>query len=72
MPDTPETVKARRQLEEVRLHMTVEANVRLLKSGFAIDTAPIEDTIAALKQWEQERTTTAFPMRCLWISAAKR
>lgn len=60
MPDTPETVKARRQLEEVRLHMTVEANVRLLKSGFAIDTAPIEDTIAALKQWEQERATTAF------------
>lgn len=49
---TPENIKARRQLEEIRLHMTVEANVKLLKSGFAIDTAPIEETIEALKELE--------------------
>lgn len=49
---TPENIKARRQLEEIRLHMTVEANVKLLKSGFAIDTAPIEETIEALKKLE--------------------
>lgn len=53
---TPENIKARRQLEEIRLHMTVEANVKLLKSGFAIDTAPIEETIEALKELETEAT----------------
>lgn len=52
---TAENIKARRQLEEVRLHMTVEVNVKLLKSGFAIDTAPIEETIKALKQLEEEK-----------------
>ena len=49
---SPEQITAKRQLEEVRLYMTVEANVKLLKSGFAIDTAPIEETIQALKAME--------------------
>lgn len=49
---TPAAITARRQLEEVRLLMTVEANVKLLKSGFSIDTAPIEETIDALKTLE--------------------
>lgn len=62
-PDTPETVRARRQLEEIRLHMTVEANLKLLRSGFAVDTAPMEDTIAALREWEESRVQTAFPDR---------
>ena len=53
---TPEQITARRQLEEVRLLMTVEANVKLLKSGFSIDTAPIEDTISALKAMEENQT----------------
>lgn len=48
----PENIKARRQLEEIRLHMTVEANVKLLKSGFSIDTAPMEEMINALKELE--------------------
>lgn len=52
LPETKENIKSRRQLEEVRLHMTVEANVKLLKSGFSIDTAPIEETINALKELE--------------------
>lgn len=60
-PDTPETVKARRQLEEIRLHMTVEANLKLLRSGFAVDTAPMEETVAALKQWEEDHVQTVFP-----------
>ncbi len=34
--------------------MTVEANVKLLKSGFSIDTAPIEETISALKMLEKQ------------------
>jgi len=54
-------VQDRLKLEEVRLHMTVEANVKLLKSGFAIDTAPIEETIEALKQAEAELAKEYFP-----------
>lgn len=56
---SPETIKARRQLEEIRLLMTVEANVKLLKSDFAIDTAPMEDLIDALRQLEQDRISSA-------------
>ncbi len=52
---------ARRQLEEIRLHMTAEVNVKLLKSGFSIDTAPIEELIEALKQAEQEVAARYFP-----------
>ncbi len=54
-------VQDRLKLEEVRLHMTVEANVKLLKSGFSIDTAPIEETIEALKQAEVELAKEYFP-----------
>lgn len=53
---TAENIKARRLLEEIRLHMTVEANVKLLRSGFSIDTAPIEETIEALKELEAGKT----------------
>ena len=48
------TIKGRRVLEEVRLSMTVEANLKLLKSGYAIDTAPMEDLIHNLKEIEKE------------------
>lgn len=58
MEITPESIKARRQLEEIRLHMTIEANVKLLKSGFAIDTAPMEEMIDALKDLEEKQTGT--------------
>lgn len=54
-------VKDRRLLEELRLQMTVEANLKLLKSGFLIDTAPMEETIEALKQIEQELAHQYFP-----------
>lgn len=54
-------VTARRQLEEVRLHMTAEVNVKLLKSGFSIETAPMEDLIAALKAAEKEIAENYFP-----------
>lgn len=45
-------IRGRRLLEEVRLSMTVEANIRLLKSGYQIETAPIEDLIGQLKEAE--------------------
>lgn len=48
------TIKGRRVLEEVRLSMTVEANLKLLRSGYAIDTAPMEELVDNLKQIENE------------------
>ena len=40
---------ARRQLEEVRLSMTLEANQSLLKRGIQIDTEPIEQLVEELR-----------------------
>ena len=54
-------VQDRIQLEEIRLRMTVETNVKLLESGFSIDTAPIEETIEALRKAEQELAKQYFP-----------
>ena len=54
-------VQDRRQLEEIRLRMTVEVNLKLLESGFSIDTAPIEETIEALKRMEEELAKQYFP-----------
>ncbi|MBR1703703.1 MAG: hypothetical protein IJ716_17455 [Lachnospiraceae bacterium] len=52
---------ARKQLEEVRLRMTAEVNVKLIKSGFAIDTAPMEQMIEALRDAEQAIAEQYFP-----------
>ncbi|MGN0308934.1 MAG: DUF6240 domain-containing protein [Lachnospiraceae bacterium] len=53
----PQQIQARKTLEEIRLKMTVEANLKLLQSGFSIDTAPMEELITRLdeaaRQWEQ-------------------
>lgn len=51
---TSGTIKGRRILEEVRLSMTIEANYRLLKSGYQIDTAPMEELVKKLKEMEKE------------------
>ncbi len=51
---TEGTIRGRRILEEVRLTMTAEANLKLLRSGFSIDTAPMEDLIRNLKEIEKE------------------
>lgn len=48
----PANLHGRRMLEEVRLSMTVSANLRLLKSGFRIETAPMEELIRKLKEAE--------------------
>ena len=42
-------INARKQLEEVRLIMSTQTNLKLLKSGYQIDTAPMEDLISQLK-----------------------
>ncbi len=54
-------VTARRQLEEIRLRMTAEVNVKLLKSGFSIDTEPMETLVKALRQAEQQLAEQYFP-----------
>lgn len=54
-------ITARRQLEEVRLRMTAEVNVKLLRSGFSIDTEPMEELIKALKQAEYQLANQYFP-----------
>lgn len=54
-------ITARRQLEEIRLRMTAEVNVKLLKSGFAIDTAPMEQLVEALRQAEEQLAARYFP-----------
>ncbi len=47
-------VKAKRQLEETRLSMTVEANYALLKRGILIDTKPLEQVVENLKGLEEQ------------------
>lgn len=47
-------VTARRQLEEIRLSMTAEANYKLLKQGVSIETQPIEELIDQLKSIEDD------------------
>ena len=57
---TPEQISARRQLEEVRLMMTIEANRKLLESGYSIDTTQLEDLVEALKRIEEEQNKALF------------
>ena len=42
-------LQKRKLLEEVRLSMTVSANLKLLKSGYRIETAPMEELIEKLQ-----------------------
>ena len=45
-------IKARRQLEEIRLAMTAQANYSLLKQGIAIETQPLAELVEQLKAQE--------------------
>lgn len=47
-------ITAKRQLEETRLAMTLEANYALMKRGMAIDTKPLEQLVEALKGLEDQ------------------
>lgn len=51
---------ARRQLEEIRLQMTFEANLRLLKSGYSIDTTELSELVDKLKEMEQSRKEVLY------------
>ena len=50
-----------RMIQEIRLSMTAEVNVELIRSGFAIDTAPIEEMLNELKAIEQAVALKYFP-----------
>lgn len=48
---------AKRQLEEIRLAMTAEANYALLKRGISIDTKPLAELVDLLKEQEKQYYT---------------
>ena len=47
-------VTAYRQLEEIRLIMTVEANIKMLKKGIIIEIEPLKNLIKELESYEKE------------------
>lgn len=55
-----ENVTARRKMEEIRLQMTVEANMKLLESGYKIDTTELEQLVEDLKAVEEAANKRLF------------
>ena len=53
-------VAASRQLAEVQLRMTIDANIKLLKSDYAIDTAPLSELVEVLKRQEEKLSAQFF------------
>lgn len=47
-------ITAKRQIEEIRLKMTIESAHRLYKQDIEIDTAPLEKVVEGLRQLEEE------------------
>ncbi len=58
--EVPANIAARRQLEEIRLMMTVEVNRKLLASGYAIDTTELEKLVETLRQIEAQQRKLLF------------
>ena len=52
--EDPADLTRRRQLEEVRLVMTKEANLTLLRKGINVETEPLEQLVEELKKAERE------------------
>lgn len=53
-------IEAKRQLEEIRLMMSEEANRHLLKAGITIDTAELSKLVDALKEMEEAMRASLF------------
>ncbi len=51
----------RQELEEARLYMSAEVNVRLVEKGIKIDTLPMEELIDELKAAREEIAKELFP-----------
>lgn len=61
----PNAVTARRQLEEIRLSMTAEAAIRLVRQDINIDAKPLSQVVEALRQQENsyyEKVVSAHDM----------
>ncbi len=52
--------QAKRQLEEIRLMMTEEANRRLLRAGISIDTTELSELVDTLKEAEDKMRAVLF------------
>ncbi len=57
-----EVVRARRQLEEIRLTMTASAGIKMISKGIDINIAPIEDIVKQLRTVENEYAQSVFSM----------
>ncbi len=53
-------ITARRKMEEIRLQMTVEANLKLLESGYRIDTTELEQLVEDLKAIEKKQNQALY------------
>ncbi len=53
-------IRARRQLEELRLQMTITANYSLIKRGFALDTTELSQLVEELRAAENEKQQKLF------------
>ena len=53
-------LEARRQMEEIRLMMTEEANRKLMRNGFSIDTTELSKLVEALKNAESSMKAALF------------
>lgn len=54
--ETKEAITAHRQIEEIRLKMTIEAAMKLEIKGLKIETEPLEKVVRELRIYEQEVT----------------
>lgn len=71
MDSTYSSVSIRRQLEEIRLFMTVQVNVRLLKQGISIDTTPLSELVTRLKEEEQKLQSIMFKTEDRELASAR-
>ena len=55
-----ENVTAKRLLEETRLMMTIESNVKMLKNGINIEIQPLKDLVSQLESYEKEYYSTLY------------
>lgn len=53
-------IEARRQMEEIRLMMTEEANRKLMRNGFSIDTTELSRLVDVLKNTEKAMKAALF------------
>jgi len=59
--DPSVSIHDKRVLEETRLKMTAEVNIRLIESGFTLETSDLEQLVEALKKAEEDVAKKYFP-----------